>query len=111
MTALSFLFQPWSAALSHLAHLLALLAALAAVATSRQRALSSVLLLAALSWAVVVVLSAIIASLPPGTTPPSYLAWAPIATDLPAWAAVVAGLLALWRSPADHRGRRWPPGR
>lgn len=99
MSAFGFLFAPaWMAAI-HLGHLLVLLAALAAVAgaSGRWRPLAAVLLLAALGWVATVVLSAVIAALPTAAAPSPLLAWAPIGADLPGWAAVVVGVVAVWR--------------
>lgn len=105
MSNLGFLFSPGWVALIQLAHLLVLLGALSAVtlASGRQRALAVVLLLAAGGWVATVVLSAIIIGLPAGTAPSPALAWAPIVADLPPWAAVVVGLLALWRERRNLR--------
>ena len=102
MNALGFLVSPpWMAAIN-LAHLAAIVAAVTALtgATGRRRALARVLLLAAGAWVVTVVLSALIMHLPPGAEAPAVLGWAPVVSAIPMWAAVVAGLAALWRAEA-----------
>jgi hypothetical protein len=106
MNALAFLVSPPWMALINLAHLAAVLAALAALAgtTGRRRALAAVLLLAATGWVVTALLSALIIRLPPGARPPSVLAWAPIVSALPTWAAVVVGLASLRRAASAPSG-------
>lgn len=106
MNSFGFVFSPIWVAMINLAHLLGVLLALGAVAgaSSRHRVMAVVLLLAAGGWVATVVLSAIIINMPPGTAPPPVLPWAQIVANLPPWAAVVVGVLALWRGRGRVRG-------
>jgi len=110
VSALAFVFRPaWLAAINF-GYVLALILAVggASIAPRRRRGLAAVLLLAALAWPANVAAS-VWATLHASSAPPGVLAWLPFAGYAPMWAAIIVGLMAIWRaglasSPSGPRG-------